>query len=672
MKFPIAATVLTICTLTLPTLADSIRLEDLPLDAIHQDFGEPAQDKSVEGHSISIGGQPFAHGLGTHANMVWILDLGGNATRFTASIGLDDEVKDANASAMRRKVAFRVTGDHTVLYFYGSMKIGDAPRPIDLDVTGVHRLILEAETTGSIDYMHVDLAEPTITYSGDAPKPIEIPAEPAVILTPKPPATPRINGAKILGVRPGHPVLYTIAATGDRPMKFSAEGLPDGLTLDPDTGLITGNAPDTSTTAASDSPTTRESVVKLTATNSAGSDTCNLRIEVGNKIALTPPMGWNSWNCFAAAVTDKNVRDAADAMVNSGLINHGWTYINVDDTWEVKANEPPENRRASDGMILTNSKFPDMKAMADYIHSKGLRAGLYSSPGPSTCGGYTATYGFENADASQYAKWGFDYLKYDWCSYGHIADEIRKQPNAPSDLDIFQHPYLIMRDALLKQNRDILFSFCQYGMGDVWQWGEQAGGNCWRTTGDIRDSWTSMTRNGFAEANHTQYAGPGHWNDPDMLVVGKVGWGPTLHATHLTPNEQYTHISLWCLCCSPLLIGCDMTQLDDFTLNLLTNDEVLAVNQDPLGQEARRITATNDAEVWSKDMEDGTKAVGLFNRGELPQTVTVNWGDIGLRGKQPVRDLWRQKDLGDFDAYCSIEVPRHGVVLIKVGTPKQP
>ena len=667
MKSPIAAVVLIILSLTLPTsaLADSIRLEDLPLDAIHQDFGKPTPDKSVQGHPISIGGQPFAHGLGTHANFVWILDLGGNATRLTANIGLDDEVKDANAAAMHRKVACRIIADHNPVYYFGSMHIGDAPRPIDLDLTGVHTLILEAECTGAVDDMHVDLGEPVITYSGQAPKPIQIPAEPAVILTPKPPATPRINSAKIFGVRPGHPVLYTIAATGDRPMKFSAEGLPDGLSLDPDTGRITGNAP-----LAADGPPTREFIVKLTATNSQGSDSSTLRIEVGMRIALTPPMGWNSWNCFAGAVTDKNVRDAADAMVNSGLINHGWNYINVDDTWEVKANEPPENRRASDGAILTNSKFPDMKAMADYIHSKGLRAGLYSSPGPSTCAGYTASYGFEEKDAEQYANWGFDYLKYDWCSYQSIADKIAKQPNPPTALEILQHPYIVMRDALLKQNRDILFSFCQYGKGNVWEWGEQAGGNCWRTTGDIRDSWATVVRNGFSEAGRAQYAGPGHWNDPDMLVVGQVGWGPTLHATHLTPNEQYTHLSLWCLCCSPLLIGCDMTQLDDFTLNLLTNDEVLAVNQDPLGQEARRITATNDAEVWAKDMEDGSKAVGLFNRDELPQTVTVNWGDIGLKGKQPVRDLWRQKTLGDFDAYYSTEVPRHGVVLIKVGTPK--
>jgi len=311
-----------------------------------------------------------------------------------------------------------------------------------------------------------------------------------------------------------------------------------------------------------------------------------------------------------------------------------------------------------------------MKALVDYIHSKGLRAGLYSSPGPSTCGGYTASYQFEEQDAEQYAKWGFDYLKYDWCSYGLIADEIRKGPNPPAPNVVLWQPYLVMRDALATQNRDILFSFCQYGMGNVWEWGEQAGGNCWRTTGDITDHWRSMCANGFSSAGHERFAGPGHWNDPDMLVVGQVGWGPSLHGTHLTPNEQYTHITLWSLLCSPLLIGCDMTQLDDFTRNLLTNDEVLAVNQDPLGRQAARISHGNDMEVWAKDMEDGAKAVGLFNRGETAEKVTANWSDLGLSGSLPVRDLWRQRDLGDFNGRYECEVPRHGVELILIEPPK--
>src|SRR5205814_3459873 len=239
--------------------------------------------------------------------------------------------------------------------------------------------------------------------------------------------------------------------------------------------------------------------VTLKATNAKGTAEGQLRLQVGDRIALTPPMGWNSWNCFARAVSDEKVRAAADAMVSAGLVNHGWSYINIDDCWEVPVAEPPENRRDADGRIRTNKNFPDMKSLADYIHSKGLRAGLYSSPGPATCAQFTASYEHELADAKQYADWGFDYLKYDWCSYGKIADQFKKQPNAPTQLEIYQHPYTVMHEALARQDRDIVFSLCQYGMGDVWEWGDKVGGNCWRTTGDITDTWASMSGIGFRQ-----------------------------------------------------------------------------------------------------------------------------------------------------------------------------
>ena len=315
-------------------------------------------------------------------------------------------------------------------------------------------------------------------------------------------------------------------------------------------------------------------------------------------------------------------------------------------------------QRDASGHIIPNPRFPDMKGLADYVHAKGLRIGLYSSPGPWTCGGCVASWQHEEQDAQSYGAWGFDYLKYDWCSYGDI--------DKGDTLAGLQKPYRVMRAALNGVNRDILFSFCQYGMGDVWKWGAEVGGNSWRTTGDITDTWHSMSRNGFSQNGHEKYAGPGHFNDPDMLVVGKVGWGPSLHATRLSSNEQYTHISLWCLLDSPLLIGCDMTQLDDFTMSLLTNDEVLDVNQDPLGRQAARITQNGKLEVWAKDMADGSKAVGLFNRGITATSITASWADLQLTGKQRVRDLWRQKDLGVFNGGFATQVPRHGVVLIRL------
>jgi len=224
----------------------------------------------------------------------------------------------------------------------------------------------------------------------------------------------------------------------------------------------------------------------------------------------------------------------------------------------------------------------------------------------------------------------------------------------------------LMKSYLDQVNRDIVYSLCQYGMGNVWEWGEEVGGNCWRTTGDITDSWGSMSSIGFSQDKCSPYGGPGHWNDPDMLVVGKVGWGPSLHPSRLTPNEQYSHISLWCLLCSPLLIGCDLADMDEFTLNLLTNDEVLEINQDPLGDQARQVAKNGMLEVWAKKMEDGSTAVGLFNRDELETTISAKWSDLGLSGKKRVRDLWRQKDLGVFDDEFEAKVPRHGVVLVRM------
>jgi alpha-galactosidase len=396
-------------------------------------------------------------------------------------------------------------------------------------------------------------------------------------------------------------------------------------------------------------------------------------------------MGWNSWNCFAGAVTAEKIKSAADAMVKSGLINHGWTYINIDDFWQVHRDSKDPTlqgpKRSAEGRILPNSRFADMKGLVDYVHGLGLKIGIYSVPGPWTCGGCVGSFGHESQDAQQYAEWGFDYLKYDWCSYNPNFENYRDVKDwDPSSAPNIQYsggdhpangrvPFKMMHEALAKQPRDIIYSLCQYGMGNVWEWGTEVGGNSWRTTQDINDSWGSMSGIGFRQAGLEKYAGPGHFNDPDMLVVGHVGWGNP-KPTKLTPNEQYTHISLWSLLASPLLIGCDMTKLDDFTLNLLTNDEVIEVNQDPLGCQAGRIIQDGTKEVWAKELEDGSMAVGLFNRSQREQTVTVMWSDLGITGRQSVRDLWCQKDLGQFTGQFQTKVGRHGVVLVKVAPVK--
>ena len=494
------------------------------------------------------------------------------------------------------------------------------------------------------------------------------PASP-YILTPPAPAAPRINGPTIFGARPGSPFLYTVPATGDRPMTFLATNLPQGLKLDARTGRITG-----------DLKKRGEAVVTLVAQNALGTAEKKFRIVVGDQIVLTPPMGWNSWNCFAGAVSEEKVKSAADAMVKSGLINHGWTYINVDDYWQNhRDSKDPTLQgpfRDQRGNIMPNSRFPDMKGMADYIHSLGLKAGLYSSPGPWTCGGCAGSWQHEEPDAQTYAAWGFDYLKYDWCSYGGIASgkmtnvaTVRLYGQTATNAEGAIYPYRLMGKFLREQKRDIVYSLCQYGMARVWTWGGSVNGNCWRTTGDITDTWNSMSKIGFHQDQTAPDARPGNWNDPDMLVVGQVGWGH-LHPTRLTPDEQYTHISLWCLLSAPLLIGCDMTRLDDFTLNLLGNDEVLALDQDALGKEATCVISDGDLRVYEKELEDGGRAIGFFNLGSAPLKLDFkDFARLGLNGRQHVRDLWRQQDLPDIadptKDSIAVSLPTHGVELYK-------
>jgi alpha-galactosidase len=615
--------------------AETIRLDQLDITRTEQDWGDPHRDQSVDGHPLSIGGRHFEHGLGTHAASNLYLTVNG-AQKFSASVGVDGEVTSTDAS-----VEFFVLGDGRELWRSGVMRAGEPSKTFQAELAGVKTLALKVGDAGDgINFDHADWADAQFEFSGTAPAIESGPREEAVALTPIAPPAPRINGPSVVGVRPGHPFFYHIPVSGARPMTLAAAPLPDGLTFDSGRGLITG------VLAAAGKYS-----VTLTARNSEGGATRPLEIVAGDAIALTPPLGWNSWNCFAQAVDDAKIRAAADSMVRSGLIDHGWTYINIDDCWEGK--------RDANGMIQPNEKFPDMKALADYVHSKGLKIGLYSSPGPKTCGGYEGSWQHEDQDAQQYAAWGFDYLKYDWCSYSEVYDK------SLPDRQRLMKPYQAMDAALRKLDRDILFSLCQYGMGDVWQWGADVGGNCWRTTGDISDSWSSMAGIGFAQNGHEKYAGPGHWNDPDMLVVGKVGWG-NLHPTHLTPNEQYTHVTLWCLLSAPLLIGADMSQLDAFTFNLLSNDEVLEVSQDALGKQAARIVKNGETEVWARKMADGSMAIGLFNRAEMPVEVTAKWEDLGLTGRHRVRDLWRQKDAGEFETSFTASVPRHGVCLVRV------
>jgi alpha-galactosidase len=359
------------------------------------------------------------------------------------------------------------------------------------------------------------------------------------------------------------------------------------------------------------------------------------------KLALTPPMGWNSWNHFGCKVTDAVVRAAADAMVSTGMKDVGYQYVNIDDCWQ--------GTRDAEGNIRGNERFPDMKALADYVHSKGLKFGLYSSPGPKTCAGFEGSYGHEEQDARTYAQWGVDFLKYDWCS----GDQVYRQNEADT-----KAAYQKMHEALQSTGRPIVFSLC-YSAYRVWRWGASVGGNLWRTTGDITDDYNQMWINGTQQNGLEKYAGPGHWNDPDMLEIGNQ---------KLTEYEPRTQMSLWSILAAPLIAGNDLTTMTKETLAALTNPDVIAVDQDPAGIQGQRISQEGPLEVWMKPLADGSKAVGLFNSGNYDMQVTADFSQMGISGPASVRVLWPRRQLGHFRSSFTAIVPRHGAVMIGVST----
>lgn len=486
------------------------------------------------------------------------------------------------------------------------------------------------------------------------------------ILTPPAPKTPRINGAKVFGARPGSKFLYRIPCTGQRPVKYSAEGLPKGVKLDRATGIISGVVRKEGTYP-----------VKLSVENAYGSTQRDFTIKIGDELALTPPMGWSSWNCWGLLIDEKLVRETVKSMVDNDLVNYGWSYINVDDGWQGV-------RGGKHNAIQPNpEKFPDIKGLIDDLHAEGLRFGIYSAPWVGSYAGFVGSYAdnpegryewtvrdsaaaygeawparyynFRNSkysfvknDARQWADWGVDYLKYDW---------------TPNQLYYVKE----MIEALRDTNRDILFGMSNAApFGDAAQWACYP--NCYRTTGDIRDTWENMSRIGFNQDKWAPFNVPGHWADADMMVLGVVGWDGELHHSRLSPDEQYTHVSLWSILASPMFLGCDMAQLDDFTLSLLRNSEIIDVHQDELGYQAVPIFKDEYSVVYAKPLVDGSMAVGLFNFGETERTMVVSPSDFGIRGQQTIRDLWRQQDVWNNEAKekFSTMVPAHGVVMIKI------
>ncbi|MCX5759110.1 MAG: NPCBM/NEW2 domain-containing protein, partial [Candidatus Hydrogenedentes bacterium] len=596
--------------------ANGMWVEQLDLSKMSQGYGTSQAAHSIVGKPITLKGVVYPHGVGTHADGALVIDLKGAAERFIAMAGVDDE------TAGKGSVTFEVWVGDTLAASTGTLHGGDAPKLLSVDLRGAQQLTLETTDAGDGNgFDHSD-------WGG-------------ALLLLKPGATARPESLATAVATDDAPKIAPF--TGEAPLTYAADNLPPGLTLDPGTGVVSGALLDIGATQ-----------VKLTVRNAKGEASRTLTIVGGErKLALTPPMGWNSWYVWGPMITDAQMRAAADAMVSSGLAAHGYQYVNIDDGWEAG--------RDAEGNIQTNDRFPGMRSLGDYIHERGLKFGIYTSPGPKTCGGYTGSYQHEAQDIRAYAEWGVDFVKYDWCSYGGLAKN--------NSLEEMIKPYRYLQTALEACNRDMVYSLCQYGMGDVWKWGADVNGNLWRTTGDSGDTWGIMASIGFKQDGLEKCAGPGRWNDPDMIQAGMLGMAAAPRPTHLAPNEQVTQITLWAIIAAPLLLSCDLTQLGAFEKALLMNEEVIEINQDVLGKQGNRRAKDGRTEVWARPLSDGTFAVGLFNRGVAKKEVTARWSDLGLEGKQPVRDVWQHKDLGECADAFKAEVPGHGAVLLKLGAP---
>lgn len=634
--------------------------DDLTIKSFSEGIPSIAGKTNAAGDSMRIQKKTFKRGIGVQSLSVLTFLLDQKALRFHAIIAPDDLANSEN------RYSFFVLADRKVIFESGEMAVGDVPKIVDVDLRGAKRLgLLVKVKNQSLLRSMADWADAYFTMLGNA-KPSQIPNNgERYILTPKTNDNPRINSPAVFGARPGNPFFYAIAATGSGDLQYACRNLPQGLSLDSRTGIITGKM-------------NQQGVYRLDleVRNSIGIAIKELRVEIGDKISLTPPIGWNGWNSWSRSIDQEKVIASTDAMVKKGLKSHGWSYINIDDAWE-------GYRGGELNAIQPNEKFPTWQKMIDYIHSQGLKLGVYSTPMMTTYAGYVGAsslfpkgefpdsirvnkrayryvgpYRFEEADAKQMALWGVDYLKYDWRIELKSAE--------------------IMSEALRKSGRDIHYSISNSApFANAKDWARLT--NSYRTGPDIRDSWLSLYISSFENERWNPYVGPGHWADPDMMIVGNVTTGTDMHPTRLTPDEQYSHVSLFSLLAAPMLIGCPIDQLDDFTLNLLTNDEVIEINQDPLGKPADKIKTVNGVQVWLKKLSNGDYALGLFNVANWGQTPDsfFRWGDeqainfkldlseLGLSGTYAFRDVWRQKELIKGTSWSG-QIPHHGVKFFRL------
>ena len=598
----------------------------------------PGFGRTQTGEAILVNGAFYSRGVVVRPRSYIRLNLKGAATQFLAQVSVND---GSPGSA-----DFRVTVDRKVVFDSLFMRAGDRPQAIDVNLAGATELELtvdgaegdNADTAAYAVWLGARIAIKQGVDKGAFPQP-ELPEQnpmPIALIHDGP--EPALHGPVIAGASPGFPFLFRVPASGEAPLAFSAENLPAGLTINPATGLLSG---------VMTNPVQQRCRIKVR--NARGEAARDLTLVCApHAMALTPPLGWNSWHQWAEKVDDGKIRAAADGMVAKGFAAHGFAYVNIDDHWE--------GPRAPDGTISADpNKFPDMKALGDYIHAQGLKFGIYSSPGETTCGGRPGSLNHEAQDAATWAGWGVDYLKYDGCSGNHLPD--------------IGERWRLMRQCLDRTGRDIVYS--SNSSRDP-----AAACQLWRTTTDIRNGWEAVNQFAFGHpVGSEKNAGPGRYNDPDMLVVGNPDALPTKAVRGLTRNEQITHITQWSMLAAPLLLGCNLPEADAFLVSLMCNDEVLAVDQDPLVRQGWRLrqdppVAEGGGEIWVRPLFDGTTAVAFYNRTAKPIRVKVSWQEIGRTGAQPVRDCWLRQDLGSFSEGYEARVETHAAVLIKVGKSK--
>jgi alpha-galactosidase len=590
----------------------------------------------------SYKGGIFLNGVQTLTESAIYIALDGKTLSFSADVGIDMKSPDATAE-------FFVIGDGQILWQSGVMKSADPERPVRVDLIGFKSLILK--TTGSPANVYADWVNAFFTYAGEVPRTEWSPEIREIIRDTKAfmeeqnekyPA-PRINGAMKVGVRPNTPFYYPIAVTGRKPVSYQVEGLPKGLTVDLREGIISGT------------PVKRgEYDVHITASSKWGKAQRTLKIVVGDQLCLTPPMGYESWNWIEGHVSATSMKEMADAMVEFGFRDAGYQFIEIDDGWE--------GQRGTSGHITAHPyRFPDgMKTVGDYFHERGLKFGIYSSPGAITCAGYPGSLGFEQLDVDSWVSWGVDYLKHDHCS-------------CPVEDDRSFELVRLVGELLKTSGRSIVMEASHNELGR-----RDAGNQYFRVGSDIRDTWINTQQcwgMGIMDAFYhaVEYADdqrPGRWIDPDMLIAGLYGTGRAAalctEGKGCTDSEYRTQMSLWALMSSPLLISSDIRRVNRATLEILTNPEVIEVNQDLLGDFPERIGGAGDQEVWVKEMEDGSKTVALLNKAVRPAEITVRWSDLGLKGEHTVRDLWQRKDVGRFEKTYSATVASHEVVLVRI------